>query len=47
MVLLEDLVSGAYDRKKAAEADAKRRRIEKRRREKEEAEIAAKEALRK
>ncbi|XP_028160565.1 dynein heavy chain 3, axonemal-like, partial [Ostrinia furnacalis] len=47
LVLLEDLVSGAYDRKKAAEADAKRRRIEKRRQEKAEAEIAAEIALKK
>ncbi|CAH3998948.1 unnamed protein product [Pieris brassicae] len=46
-VLLEDLVSGAYDRRKAAEAEAKRKRIEKRRRDKEAAEIAAQEALKK
>lgn len=44
-MLLEDLVSGAYDRRKAAEAEAKRRRIEKRRKEKEAAELAAQEAL--
>ncbi|CAG9790365.1 unnamed protein product [Diatraea saccharalis] len=47
LVYLEDLVSGAYDRKKKAEAEAKRKRIEKRRKEKEAAEIAAKEALKK
>ncbi|KAL0892691.1 hypothetical protein ABMA27_014410 [Loxostege sticticalis] len=47
LVLLEDLVSGKYDRMKAAEADAKRRRIEKRRQEKAAAEIAAQEALKK
>ncbi|RVE49566.1 hypothetical protein evm_005794 [Chilo suppressalis] len=47
LVLLEDLVSGAYDRKKKAEAEAKRKRIEKRRQEKLAAEEAAKEALRK
>lgn len=45
--MLEDLVSGAYERKKAAEAEAKRKRIEKKRREKEAAELAAKEALQK
>ncbi|XP_047529766.1 dynein axonemal heavy chain 3 [Vanessa atalanta] len=47
LVLLEDLVSGAYEKRKAAEAEAKRRRIEKRKKEKEEAELAAQEALKK
>lgn len=47
LVLLEDLVSGAYERRKAAEAEAKRKRIEKKRKEKEEAELAAQEALKK
>ncbi|CAH0719658.1 unnamed protein product, partial [Brenthis ino] len=47
LVLLEDLVSGAYDRRKAAEAEAKRKRIEKKKREKAEAELAAQEALKK
>ncbi|XP_059059125.1 dynein axonemal heavy chain 3 [Achroia grisella] len=47
LVLLEDLVSGAYERRKAAAAEAKRQRIEKRKREKEEAERAAQEALKK
>ncbi|CAG9790367.1 unnamed protein product [Diatraea saccharalis] len=47
LVYIEDLVSGAYDRKEKAEAEAKRKRIEKRRKEKEAAEIAAKEALKK
>ncbi|KAJ8727857.1 hypothetical protein PYW08_016242 [Mythimna loreyi] len=43
LVKLEDLVSGEYDRKKAAEADAKRRRAEKRKLDKEAAERAAQE----
>lgn len=43
MVKLEDLVSGEYDRRKAAEAEAKKRRIEKRKLEKELAELAAQE----
>ncbi|XP_052759353.1 dynein axonemal heavy chain 3 [Galleria mellonella] len=47
LVLLEDLVSGAYERRKAAAAEAKRQRIEKKKREKEEAERAAQEALKK
>lgn len=47
MVLLDDLVSGAYEKRKAAEAEAKRKRIQKRRQDKLDAEIAAKEALRK
>ncbi|CAG9790368.1 unnamed protein product [Diatraea saccharalis] len=47
LVYIEDLVSGAYDIKEKAEAEAKRKRIEKRRKEKEAAEIAAKEALKK
>ncbi|XP_045448983.1 dynein axonemal heavy chain 3 [Melitaea cinxia] len=47
LVLLEDLVSGAYERRKAAEAEAKRKRIEKKKKEKEEAERAAQEALKK
>ncbi|XP_013168993.1 PREDICTED: dynein heavy chain 3, axonemal-like [Papilio xuthus] len=47
LVLLEDLVSGAYERRKAAAAEAKRKRIEKKRQEKLAAEEAAKEALKK
>ncbi|KAG6455707.1 hypothetical protein O3G_MSEX009350 [Manduca sexta] len=47
LVLLEDLVSGAYDRRKAEAAEAKRRKIEKRKQEKISAEIAAQEALKK
>ncbi|XP_068632055.1 dynein axonemal heavy chain 3 [Battus philenor] len=47
LVLLEDLVSGAYERRKAEVAEAKRRRIEKKRQEKEAAEVAAQEALKK
>ncbi|CAB3253984.1 unnamed protein product [Arctia plantaginis] len=47
LVLLDDLVSGAYDKRKAAEAEAKRKRMEKRRQDKLDAEVAAKEALRK
>lgn len=47
LVLLEDLVSGAYEKRKAAEAEAKKRRIEKKRKEKAEAELAAQEALKK
>ncbi|XP_050560797.1 dynein axonemal heavy chain 3 isoform X1 [Spodoptera frugiperda] len=43
LVRLEDLVSGEYDRKKAAEAEAKRKRAEKRKLAKEAAEIAAQE----
>ncbi|CAH2242148.1 jg1052 [Pararge aegeria aegeria] len=45
LVLLGDLVSGAYDRRKAAEAEARKRRIEKKRKEKAEAELAAQAAL--
>lgn len=44
---MEDLVSGAYEKRKAAEAEAKRKRIEKKRKEKAEAELAAQEALKK
>ncbi|XP_063362018.1 dynein axonemal heavy chain 3 [Cydia amplana] len=47
LVLLEDLVSGAYNRRKEAEEEARRRKREKRRREKEAAEAAAKIALKK
>ncbi|CAG9584340.1 unnamed protein product [Danaus chrysippus] len=47
LVLLEDLVSGAYEKRKAAEAEAKKRRIEKKRKGKAEAELAAQEALKK
>lgn len=42
---LEDLVSGEYERKKAAEADARRKRIAKKRLLKEAEERAAEEAL--
>ncbi|KAI8435550.1 hypothetical protein MSG28_003843 [Choristoneura fumiferana] len=47
LVLLDDLVSGAYKRKKEAEAEARRQKREKRRQEKEAAEIAAQIALKK
>ncbi|XP_075973125.1 dynein heavy chain 3, axonemal [Anticarsia gemmatalis] len=47
LVRLEDLVSGEYNRKKAAEAEAKRQRIEKRRQAKIAAEQAAVIALKK
>ncbi|XP_050671120.1 dynein axonemal heavy chain 3 isoform X2 [Leptidea sinapis] len=47
LVLLEDLVSGAYERRKAAEAEAKRKRIAEKKRQKIEAEKAAEEALKK
>ena len=40
---LEDLVSGEYERKKQAEADARKRRAAKRKLEKEAAELAAQE----
>ncbi|XP_049869343.1 dynein axonemal heavy chain 3 [Pectinophora gossypiella] len=45
LVLLDDLMTGKYDRMKAAEAEAKRKRKEKKQQEKEAAEIAAAEAL--
>ncbi|XP_053607537.1 dynein axonemal heavy chain 3 [Plodia interpunctella] len=45
LVRLDDLVSGEYNRRKAAEVEAKRQRREKKMREKEEAERAAAEAL--
>lgn len=47
LVLLEDLVSGAYERRKAVAAEAKKKRLEKRRQEKQAAELAAQEALKK
>ncbi|CAH0578973.1 unnamed protein product [Chrysodeixis includens] len=46
LVRLEDLVSGAYDKRKADEAAAKQRRLEKKRQEKEAADLFAKETLR-
>ncbi|XP_041978336.1 dynein axonemal heavy chain 3 [Aricia agestis] len=45
IIYLEDLVSGAYHRRKAAEAEARRKRIEKKKKEKADAERAAQEAL--
>lgn len=46
IIRLEDLISGEYERKKAAEKEAKRRMIQKKRREQHEKELAEKEALR-
>ncbi|GBP85181.1 Dynein heavy chain 3, axonemal [Eumeta japonica] len=45
LILLEDLASGEYDRRKGEEAEAKRRRIEKRRLQKEERERATERSL--